>query len=113
MHIDVKQLDYELVEEPTQHQNSYVILRDRENVLFVSTFQRKDGDFVTLTVFDHEEARSRSLCLSLSQMSSGWPVTANWVILSADVGCLQTAVVAVPRVVPIAGVTRSRELGPA
>jgi hypothetical protein len=49
--------DYELVEEPTKHQNSYVILRDRENVLFVSTFQRKDGDFVTLTLFDHEEAR--------------------------------------------------------
>ena len=59
MHIDVQyaQQDYELVEEPTKHQNSYVILRDRENVLFVSTFQRKDGDFVTLTLFDHEEAR--------------------------------------------------------
>ena len=48
-----------------------------------------------------------------SQMSSGWPVTPNGVILSPDVGCLQTAVVAVPRVVPIAGVTRRRELGPA
>ena len=53
----VQQLGYELVEEPTKHQNSYVTLRDRENVLFVSTFQRKDGDFVTLTLFDHEEAR--------------------------------------------------------
>jgi hypothetical protein len=60
LHINVQHvqhLDYELVEEPTKHQNSYVILRDRENVLFVSTFQRKDGDFVTLTLFDHEEAR--------------------------------------------------------
>ena len=47
LHI-VSQLDYELVEEPTKHQNSYVILRGRENVLFVSTFQRKDGDFITL-----------------------------------------------------------------
>ena len=34
-------------------------------------------------------------------------------MLSPDVGCLQTAVVAVRRVVPIPGVTRSRELGPA
>src|SRR5271166_3292150 len=40
-----------------------------------------------------------------SDAESGDPV--------ADVGCLQTAVVAVPRGVPIAGVTRSRELGPA
>ena len=51
-----------------------------------------------------------SVCLSLSQMLSGWPVTPNRVILSADVGCLQTAVVAVPRIVPIAGVTRSENL---
>ena len=35
----------------------------------------------------------------------GWPVTSTRVILSPDVGCLQTAVVAVPRVVPIAGLT--------
>ena len=35
----------------------------------------------------------------------------NWVILLPDVGCLQTAVVGVPRVFPIPGVTRSRELG--
>ena len=53
----VKPRDYELVEEPTKHHNSYVILRDGENVLFVSTFQRKDGDFITLTLFDREEVR--------------------------------------------------------
>ena len=40
-----------------------------------------------------------------SQMSSGWRGTANRVMLSPDVGCLQIAVVAVPRVVPIARVT--------
>ena len=57
MTIGVKQWDYELVEEPTKHQNSYVILRDGENRLFVSTFQRKNGDFITLTLFDREEVR--------------------------------------------------------
>ncbi len=57
MTIGVKQCDYELVEEPTKHQNSYVILRDGQNGLFVSTFQRKDGDFITLTLFDREEVR--------------------------------------------------------
>ena len=57
MTIGVKPRDYELVEEPTTHYNSYVILRDGENVLFVSTFQRKDGDFITLTLFDREEVR--------------------------------------------------------
>ena len=56
MIIDVKSLDYELVEEPTRHYNSYVVLRDRENVLFVSTLQR-DADFITLTLFDREEVR--------------------------------------------------------
>jgi len=57
MTINMKQWDYELVEEPTNHQNSYVILRNRENVLFVNTFQRKVEDFITLTLFDREEAR--------------------------------------------------------
>lgn len=42
--------------------------------------------------------RVRMIPLSLSQMLSGWPVTPNRVILSADVGCLQTGVVAVPRI---------------
>jgi hypothetical protein len=51
----VKPPDYELVEEPTKHHNSYVVLRDGENVLFVSTFQRNDGDFITLALFDREE----------------------------------------------------------
>ena len=51
--------------------------------------------------------------LSLSQMSSGWPEIPNRVILFPDVGCFQKVVVGVPRVFPILGVTRSRELGPA
>ena len=57
MAVDVKRWDYELVEEPTKHHNSYVILREGENVLFMSTFQRKDGDFITLTLFDREEVK--------------------------------------------------------
>ena len=58
MTIGAKPLDYELVEEPAKHYNSYVILRDRENVLFVSTLQRKDADFITLTFFNREEVRN-------------------------------------------------------
>ena len=50
-------------------------------------------------------ARAAPLCrLSLSQMSSGWRETTNWVILSPDVGRLQIAVVAAHRIVPITGV---------
>ena len=44
-------------------------------------------------------------CLSLSQMSSGWRGTANRVMLSPDVGRLQSAVVAAHRVIPITSVT--------
>jgi len=57
MTIGLKPWDYELVEEPTEHYNSHVILRDGKDVLFVSTFQRKDGDFITLTLFNREEVR--------------------------------------------------------
>lgn len=61
MTIGAKPLDYELVEEPAKHYNSYVILRDRENVLFVSTLQRKDADFITLTFLTAKKLETRSL----------------------------------------------------
>ena len=79
MTISMKQWDYELVEEPTKHQNSYVVLRDQGNVLFVNTFQRKDEDFITLTLFDREEVR-----IQVSVTSAGLRAVGDYLIARAQ-----------------------------
>ena len=79
MAIGVKPWDYELVEEPTKHHSSYVTLRDGENVLFVSTFQRKDADFITLTLFDREEVR-----IDIPVTSAGLRALGNYLIARAQ-----------------------------
>ena len=49
--------------------------------------------------------------LSLSETQSGWQVESNWVMLSVDERCLQLDLVGADRIVPVASVAASRDLG--